>query len=240
MGILRKRTYTSRTSSYARARAKYAMARREGGMNAVMPIVRNKKASRKLANRIGYMLGEKKYLYGTVITGTTASGTVTSLSTIAQGDGDSQRDGDQITVSSMEIRGFMYPDQPAGANNQVFRMIIFQWLLSDLTPPVVNDVLLLAEYTSLYNHDKRYQFRILYDKTYSTGVGSTAAGDYHVTPVSFHFRINRGFRRRIQYQGGGTAGTNKIYALLISSSDTLAVGSYPIVNWAFKLNYHDN
>lgn len=192
------------------------------------------KSVRGLAKRIQMHLGEKKYWM--VETGgyinISNAGSVVSLSDVPNNLTDLGRDGDQLTIRSLEVNYTMYG---SGAAPSCMRLIIFQWFLD--TVPTIGDILLRisgsAEYVNApYNHDKRYQFNILHDRR----VGFNADG---VTDKTHNFRgyILKFSRDRIQYQGTSTTGTNKIYYLTVSDD---GLTPFPTISFMSKLNFSDS
>lgn len=189
---------------------------------------RYKKFVRKVKH-IANTAGEKKYF--AVSSGgpqtVDYSGVITSISNVAQGDTDVARDGDQLYLRSLEIH---WEAIVADVFN-VLRFIVVQWYPA--TTPVVSDILLtpgtVDSHMSPYNHDTRFQFRILYDKRVTINTDKPSA--------LLKVRIRRFARRRIQYLGGTTDGQNKIYVLKISDSGAVP---HPTIQNFSKLNFGDS
>lgn len=179
-------------------------------------------------------LGEKKY-YPVANAGTAvgSSGLYVDLVAMAQGDSDTTRDGDQLTIRSLECN-WSWSMESGGDFTNIGRLIIFQWFSTEDPTAAVTNVLLNAVTSvelSPYNHDLRYEFRILLDITDAMSI---------VGPGCFHHRkyITKGFKdRKVQFTAGTTVGTNKLYALAISDS---SVAIHPTFSYSFKLNYADN
>lgn len=150
---------------------------------------------------------------------------IIDLSTVAQGQTDSTRIGDQINITSLEMR--MQIRQAsfglAGRDETTSRMIIFQYkaqtaltnadiaLLLNIGPSEAGAV---AEYNSLsvYQHDYTKLFNVLFDHSYAMNdiAGSEKGG---LTKV---FRVNlKRARKQIRYIAGGTTGIYHIYLCLI-------------------------
>lgn len=172
--------------------------------------------------------GEKKYF--AVSSGgpqtVDDSGVITSISNIQQGDTDVSRDGDQAYIRSLEVH---WEANAADVFN-VLRFMVVQWYPA--TTPTVSDILLTTGtdgFMSPYNHDQRFQFRVLYDKRVTV--------DTDRPSIAFRTRLRRFGRRRIQYLGGTTDGQNKLYVLKISDS---SAASHPLIQNFTKLNFSDN
>lgn len=199
---------------------------RQQRMNTQIPRFLTKRSKRNLKRAL-VTLGEKKYFLtqNTISQGDVS--TVTSISDVLQGDTDTTRDGDQLTVRSVEIDWIW---AAADAYN-ITRVIIFQWFPSGA--PTAGDILLLSvtlPYISPYNHDQRFKYKILMDVR---EVVSTLSGNYAVVRRKY---LLGGYRRKIQYEAAGTTGVNKLYILTVSDS-SLAV--HPGVTYVAKLNFSD-
>jgi len=186
---------------------------------------------------------EKKFfsIYATRFappTGTVA--TNFSLSEVTQGDGDTNRDGDQFYVTSIQMK-YHYLGNPAYSTNvQYVRIILFQWTdsIASATVPSIQAILLDvssndAAVVSPYNHDTRYNFRILYDKTHGIGLASTT-----MPPQTFNESviITKGFTPKVQLEATGTGGTNKFYMLITGTAAT----NPGILSVHTKVNFKDN
>lgn len=183
---------------------------------------------RKAVRREIESYAEKMYFPAPSNLSVSSTPNVVSLSDVAQGDADTNRDGDQLSLTSIEFRGYI----ATGDTTNVLRFIIFQWYPNDsFYPPTASDILLTAAsgFISPYSHDGRFQFKILYDRSFSM---STNWQPY----LTFHKYVTKGFRRKIQYNAGGTTGVNKIYLLLVSDS---SAAPHPTISYYSKLNYRD-
>lgn len=188
---------------------------------------RYKRFVRKVKH-IANTAGEKKYF--AVSSGgpqtVDSTGTITSISNIPQGDTDNTRDGDQAYIRSLEL----FWEADAADVFNVLRLLVVQWYPA--TTPLVTDILLTTGvdgFMSPYNHDQRFQFRVIYDKRVTISTDRPAA--------NFRVRLRRFGRRRIQYLGGTTDGQNKLYLLKISDSGAV---SHPFIQNFTKLNFSDN
>lgn len=166
-------------------------------------------------------------------TGISTTGTIFGpLSAPAQGDEDTERTGDALRVSSMQIR---YQVQVADVTN-VMRMVMFQWKSSQMAAPQVGEV--LQPYLpgpapgifSPYTHDSRDNMRILWD----SGLLQLAVDDTgNVCGTAY---VTKGFlnERKIQFVAGATTGYPHIYLLCISDSGAV---THPTVNFVSRMVY---
>jgi hypothetical protein len=188
---------------------------------------------RKLAKRLDKIMHELKYFsladdsYGSI----SYNGTdfVQPITNVPQGDGDSTRDGDQLTIHTIEFRLSI---KISTTTPTFLRVIMFQWKPN--TTPVYASVLFDKHNTSnapmsMYQHDTRQMFVILYDTLIEL---DTVAHPAHC----IHHLQSKGFIPKIQYTSGSTTvATNMVYVLAVS--DVLAAG--PQVIFYSKVTYYD-
>lgn len=145
---------------------------------------------------------------------------------------DTTRDGDQVYIRSLDIRGWVVVNATAGYN--LLRVLVVQ-ATSFLTGPPINSNILLTPVTygllSPYNHDNRFNFKILYDKVFAVDITWR-------NKVPFRFRLNKKFKqRKIQYSAGAAnAGTNRLFLMFISDNGV----DPPRVDFASKFNFGDS
>jgi len=180
---------------------------------------------RKIVKSEIHKESEKKYLPALILSSFSTTATIASLCDVIQGNTDQQRDGDQLYMLSLEIRLYTV----AADIFNVLRLIVFQWFPN--TVPLSSQLLFdpANGITSPYNHDQRYQFRVLYDKTNITGA------DWHAAQL-MHRYITKIPHRKVQYVNASIVGTNKLYYYIVSDS---GVAPHPSVAGYFKMNYKD-
>lgn len=151
---------------------------------------------------------------------------ILSLIDVGVGDTDLLREGDQLTLKSIHLRG----DFLRGDTYNIIRLIIFQWK-GDSTPLAAD----VFEDTSsagalLYcpiRKDTRQLLNCLRDDMYY--VNSTQNENQ-----LYKYYINKGFTRKIVYQGGTTIASNKIYLAAVSDS---TVASHPNLAYYSNINF---
>lgn len=176
---------------------------------------------------------EKKYHAVEDQDTSTNAGTVISMTDIPQSTGvtgatDVTRTGDQVTVTSINMR-FWWRVGSVLPSSQIVRLIVFQWFPP--TVPTLPSILINSINTVVapYAHDTRFNFKILYDAT------SMLSIDWHA--VQFRrFMLTKKFKPKIQYQAGGLTGTNKIYFLFCSDNAV----SLPSIQYLYKINFRDS
>lgn len=175
-------------------------------------------------------VAEKKYLTATSNDSISANGTVTSLTDVGVGDTDVQREGNEITISSMYLSWVV----AASDVYNCVRIIVFQWLPNTAAlAPAAN---LILETTasvispiSSYRHNTRKLYRILADETVCVNSASkvSVAGSILVTQFP---------HRDCQFEDASTSGKNKIFMLTISDSTAV---THPTMEWCSKLTFRD-
>lgn len=196
--------------------------------------VKRKVATVKTVKRMINKNQEKKF-YDLVIDDTTSSsGSILSLTDIAQGDTDFTRDGDQLNVKYWNFRY-----QMTGADNtNCYRIIIFRWNVpTTYRVPVVTDILNIAglpvtaipNAQYVFDNKRQKQFSVLYDKI----VGVAAAGPGIITKATKSYLNGL----PISYSSSGTDGEGKLFMLLISDSSAAA---HPRLSGVFRTIYTDS
>lgn len=185
---------------------------------------------KKMINKVQ----EKKFYDLIVDDATSTSGTILSLTDIAQGDTDFTRDGDQINVKSWNFRF-----QMTGADNSnAYRIIIFRWNVpTNYRVPVVSDILNVsglpvtaipnAQY--VFDNKRQKQFSVVYDKI----LGVAAAGPGIIVKATKAY-VNG---LPISFNASTTDGEGKLFMLLLSDSNTLA---HPRLSGVFRTVYTDS
>jgi len=174
---------------------------------------------------------------------TLASASVSSAATLydvtnpGQGDTDQTRDGDRLYAKKLYVR--MSLTVATGDVTNLVRIIWFQWFPTTTSfSPSVTDILLVgpsgaADVYSHYSHDRRQMFAILYDKVF------TLSGSATIVTTSSQKRMTyilHPKRKQLQFDNGGTTGTNHIWMLTISDSSAV---SHPQIVSAQKFMFTD-
>lgn len=158
------------------------------------------------------------------------TGTTYPLSDIPQGDSDSTRGGDSLSLVSLEVNLAFY----ASSQINVCRVFIYQWFpaLTAGSPPAVNQLLYTTGSAlapmSPYNVDNHQQYKILFDRSVAV---STAEG---ARLVNFKTKIFP--KKSIQYSNATTNGSSKLFLVTISDD---GVSSYPLCTFVSKLYFID-
>lgn len=224
--------------------------KRINGVNVPLPgqsTIRKKKLNKTQKQEVKRLIAirqELKYFLVNATGATTSTLGIASLSDIPQGSTDSDRTGDRLMLSgNMDIRiSYNNGTGSTGDIYNTYRFIVLQWHPSSV--PAVSDILLVGpsgnrDVYSHYSHDNRQQYRILLDKTVKTvGNNSSTTNPFPDNMTIFHHYIvkMRKALKQIQYAGGSTTGTNKLYYIL--GSDSL-LATHPTYQLSAKLFYRD-
>lgn len=224
-----------------------------------------KKPERVLSQReklqVKRMIGENielKYVNSYLTSAaSTSTPIITGCTDVAQGDGDSDRNGDRLKlVGTLELRARMQSDIATGDVTQsvsYIRMILFQWHPTSesggATEPTAANVLLngpsgAPDILSFYNHDQRQNFAILYDEVHKLtgiayGAASAISGNSGICQyVSRKVPLAKKVRAQMQYQAASTVtATNHIY--MMTMSNLAADAQNPTLIWNVKIFYRD-
>lgn len=171
---------------------------------------------------------ETKYHDVTISEAVSTVASIGSLTDVSQGQTDTTRIGDKLTIRGLSGRASMLG---ADASNLI-RIIIFQWHHTDSVAPVIADILSSSgDPRSNFVHDTQNQYTVLYDKLFTL----TSAGDKLVRAWIFRPRLKYA-KKTINYSAGSTVGSNKIYRLFLSDS---GASVHPSFNWSCRFYYDD-
>lgn len=160
------------------------------------------------------------------------------LTATSQGDTDSTRSGDRITIKSLQLRGTL----TVADTHNIMRIIIFQYLGDDAVAVPTSGQVLEAPYYGTYNHVNSpyakdfvgYKTIVLWDSTYVLNQDNQAK-QFQIMLTAANFRKKA--KPYIQYQGGTSNGVGNIYLMAVSDS---GAATHPSLSFASRLRYIDN
>lgn len=157
------------------------------------------------------------------------SGTTVTLSDIAQGDGNSTRDGNSLLCKALYGTIKVIPNASATTSTMVrFAIIQDKQQVADTTP-LYNDIFQSADPISYLDRATVGRYTILWQKQCTLNVTDKTA-----RILKFYTRVNN----HIRYNG--TADTdiqkNGIWLVCCSDDSTYA----PTMNYAIRLTFYDN
>lgn len=177
------------------------------------------------------------------------NGDFCSLQQIAQGDDVNQRQGNKITVKSLDIKA-----QVRCANGDVFnelRLIIFSLVEDPQGNPAASDILQNVSNAGVYSFYRKgspVKYRIHWDKTYqmSNPLASVAtqpsSTDLNGCPYKDFIHIKKKIKfknHQVWYRGAGGSQPIKggIYLLAISDSLNQLPTGHPTMSWNIRMHY---
>lgn len=174
--------------------------------------------------------------------------TINLLNGLAQGDGGTERDGDQAKFLTLQWNGSLHG--PTGGETAVaHRLMIVLDKQCDSATPAITDILEQQEWQSPLNMDNKMRFKVLYDKQFLLGVdaltGITNNGSIPSRRLIKHY-IKLGKKDmgiRVRYSGTGSTiaslSSNPIYVVQISQG-LQSEGSQSYSDLYFRMRYVDN
>jgi len=187
---------------------------------------------------------EKKVIETAVqSTGLVNTGVITLLNGVAQGDDFDSREGRQITVKSVQVRGYfdklVYTDQAAAH----CRMLVIMDQQTNGAAPTMADILQDAdEPLSFMNLNNRERFKVLADVHTVLGA-QNATGGFALTTQGDNAWFDIYKRVSFNTTFGGTGATvasiqkNAIFAVLLSDD---AVNTISRCNWIARVRFTDS
>lgn len=177
------------------------------------------------------------------------TGSIIDLTSVPQGAGDTQRIGDKLLISSLEIRMHYGKDSTTTGptvTDQHYRIIVFKWL--DDTTPTADNILDTTSNAfaviSAYDHDRKVKRKVLLDKSFSVTINAPLFSLQNTgATMSFYIDLKRRSlnMRKVHYENASTAGVGKLYMLLISNTPLpITTTNYPVA-WfmSTRLNFTD-
>lgn len=155
-----------------------------------------------------------------------------NLTAITQGDSDTTRDGDRVTIDSIQLR---FKLQCIDSTN-VQRLVLVQWhedtvlanaalsTILQYSSSIPNDIY------SPYQIDKNSKFKVLWDRTFTQVL--TQESDQ----ISVNVFINKGFKKEIQFTNAASSGVGHIFLLYVSDS---TVTAHPTIQGWARVRYYD-
>lgn len=123
------------------------------------------------------------------------TGTVTALNLIAVGDDNTSRDGRQVTIKSVQIKGKVQPvDLTATLDTRARLMLVWDNAVNSGTIATIAQILSAARSDAFPLIDNAQRFTILYDNAWAISAVVTTATQTHRAPglevIDIYKRIN--------------------------------------------------
>ncbi len=164
----------------------------------------------------------------------TSTGSITKLCAITQGTAVSQRVGDEILAKRVSIR--LHASQPAAtAAANCFRIIVFQWLMSDsVVAPSLLGVLKNSGFATEYP-SQPYNIQNVEQQVFSVVWDEMVALD-NVSRTSYCVTKELNLNSAVRFDAAAVTGQGCFYMLLVTSQATNGVNA----RWNSRLLYTDS
>lgn len=198
-----------------------------------------KSVARITKSVIGKRAEGKYFDVAAAATGVSTGGTVVPLTDVPQGQTDVTRNGDSLFMRNYK---FNYIITGTGDITNIMRVMIVQCRYSTATIGV-NDVLTVASNPmSDYNHDRIRQFKVIYDRQHyiTSYVADSVTGTIGVSDKQIQGRrplLYKLGRKKVQFEGAGTTGQYKLFAIFLSDSAAIA---HPSIQYYGRVNFTDS
>lgn len=214
--------------------------RRSGSKVAVVSIKKKKPTTANLDKRIRRIVRKQEIKHFDVFDGSEAipggAGLVVPLLVPAQGAGAAQYIGNQLTLTSVQMRFELNNNTAALINSSIRVMIVYD---KEGGTPTFTQVLdmdtITSAYLAPYNYDTQKRFKIMYDRsfvlnpqtvnTFTPGTGVTTA----LNIVGKLVRLKRRLNKIVKLLDNGTIETGSLHLMAVSddstNSPTIAYGS---------------
>nr|WPR18743.1 MAG: hypothetical protein [Chemarfal virus 96] len=159
--------------------------------------------------------------------------TIWHLTTLAQGDGPSNRTGNSILLKRFTANGYMYVNPSATTNTRVMLALIQdKQQVEDAYPSLSNIFASSVTPNTLLNSSNLGRFSILWRKQYTLGGNATGGAN------AKQIKIYKRFQTHVRYNGTAETDIHKngLYLVMITSEPT----NFPTINFETRLSYHDN
>lgn len=160
-----------------------------------------------------------------------STGSVTSMTAIAEGDDLSQRTGRKVQLKSIQIRGFLTNTDLTNADASIVRMMIVRDNTYKSTAPLIADILQNSVPYALRTQEpeKKKAYTVLYDKLMGVDLNSRN---------QIIFEKYKKVSGEVIFDGTSSATGNKggLYLLLVSNRSS----DLPICNLQVRVRYTDS
>jgi len=124
------------------------------------------------------------------------TGSVTCLNLLAVGDDNTTRDGRQVTIKSVQLKGILRPQDGVVSNTLARVMLIWDNANNSAAAvPAITDILVASNSKTFVNINNSQRFTVLVDQIYACGqidttAGQAIAGSLTAQPVAIYKKMN--------------------------------------------------
>jgi hypothetical protein len=192
-----------------------------------------------LAKKVDDRQVEKKYYDGNGTVHVLNGGTLTDLAPLTQGDGVSNRDGDELTPQFFQMRASLqaptvYNGGTSASQGILYRIMIIQWHNNTAadTPSLAELLENATNPFSFYNRDYTKSYRVLYENRGS--LVNSAGNDDSIQHIDFTIPGKQ--MRKMTFNDSATTGEDHLYLVCLSSE--VSVG--PRLVHTYRLGFSDS
>jgi len=170
------------------------------------------------------------------------TGTVTALNLIAVGDDNTNRDGRQVCIKSVQIRGFVSPTDTGTAFSRARVLLVWDNAVNSGSIATVAQILSAASANSFPLIDNANRFTILADRSYAMGaVDTTASMSYSGSPNVHDVDIYKKINQITQFSGTTAAiGSIQNGGLLMVTIGSAGAGAGANFSLATRVRFTDD
>lgn len=190
---------------------------RFGKLQITKPAPLNKRQKKQVKS----LISKGKELNAYKVTGSAvvfaATWTAVDLSAMPQGDGDSQRVGDDIRMKKLLLRFRVTHNSTNGGG--ALRIVVVQWRPNTLNDTFDSSKIFQTDddVDSFPLWDNRHAYKILYDKSVATPNQVDNLKTILINKTLVGRKLGN---KKISFNDGATTGSNKIHLLFIASNAT--------------------
>lgn len=199
--------------------------------------------AKKVVKRQIQRLAEHKrfdFFYSLTNGGPPTAPVITDIFSPAQGNTDTNRNGDRSSLTSFWLDLYYTNSQTTIATSNAVnscRVIVFQWHPN--TVPIANDIVIPTAVgpdtwstTSVTNRDTKQQYTILLDKIFVLSFLDSMSRK----TIRKWIKLKKA-QKQVQFVNGGTVGTNKIYVM--NWNDGTFLGTPPAISYSSRIFFDD-
>jgi hypothetical protein len=216
--------------AYRRRRSTRFRRRRRGGFRGRSRFTRLARSVRFINKRLTTEV--KKHDVNTLDATLDIAGTVFNLSSIAQGDTSSTREGNQIRAKYMNCMGTVT------TSAYTVRLVVVQDLqMTPATPPTVAQIFESADPRTLMNRQSATagRFNIVWDRLFTTYPGSTTEIQTHA--FRFYKRLDRKPYMKMTWTDGTNTNFQNGHFFLVALTSVDEMGA---LDANFRIGFYDN
>jgi len=170
------------------------------------------------------------------------TGSVTCLNLLAVGDDNTTRDGRQVCIKSVQLRGIVNPASPACNVTNARVMLVWDNAANSGTIATIAMILAASTSNSFPLIDNAQRFTVLMDRTFAIGqVSNTATQSYAWGPATYNIDFYKKMNSVTQYSGTTAAiGSIQNGALLLVTIGDQVAGVAAVAKIASRVRFTDS